>query len=149
MRTIQQQRARHALTQVRDAIRKLGDSRNPEAVSKEQKEFRAHTQGLPFMIHANGLGQAYAFYLSKHDKPSYRAICDTLAAWLLAEGNPYHGQPEHAAEQRQNPPNGENSERLLDAIVGCDMPRYLLAQAEAIAYMSWVKRFADAFINDQ
>lgn len=129
MLTLQQQRARHALAQVRAAQAKLG--------TKERKEFRAHTQGLPYMIHVNGLGQAYAFYLSKREKPSYRAICGTLAAWLLAEGNPCHG----------GQGGGNNDpEWLLEALVGGDQRRYLSAQAEAIAYMGWVKRFADAFL---
>jgi CRISPR-associated protein Cmr5 len=136
MRTIQQQRAKAALERVRKVIGQLKEA-------KERKEFRAHTQGLPFMIHANGLGQAYAFYLAnggddKKPKQSYRAICDTLAEWLTAESQPCHGQWQGRGER----------EKLLDAITRIDMSTYLLAQAEAIAYMSWVKRFADALIHE-
>lgn len=151
MQTLQQQRAKHALDRVKRAIYHLRDTNSPgdptpgakpKKPSKGQTEYRSHTQGLPFMIHANGLGQAYAFYLANcGDKPSYREICDTLAEWLLAEGQPYHAEKPW--------PGDTAREKLLRAITESEMRVYLIAQAEAVEYMGWVKRFADAFINEQ
>jgi CRISPR-associated protein Cmr5 len=119
--TMQQERAKFALERVESAYKQL----NPE----EKKEYRSHVAGLPFMIHANGLGQTAAFFRSK-DSKDYELLYELLSDWLKKEGQPFHGQ------------NG-----LLEGITNSDMHTYLAAQAEAMVFMNWVRKFADAFMQ--
>lgn len=118
MQTLQQLRAKHALTQVKSWVA-LNDG----------SKLKARCSELPFMIHANGLGQAAAFFKSKKDKDGYGVVFLALQRWLSEAGRPLAGQPD-----------------LMEAIVGADLHTYRLAQAEAIQYMDWVKKFASAYL---
>ncbi|OAD19363.1 CRISPR-associated Cmr5 family protein [Candidatus Thiomargarita nelsonii] len=124
MQTMQQQRAKFALEGVKRAAERL----NRDA----QGEYCSHVAGLPFMIHANGLGQAAAFYSSKaigSGTNDYRLIYELLSDWLKAPGQPFEGRD------------------LLEGITQCDMSSYLAAQAEAMVFMNWVRKFAIAFMQ--
>lgn len=128
MQTMQQRRAKQALT----AVRKTLDA---EQDADFRKAFKAYVNEMPAMIHMSGLGQAAAFYRSKGngDDAKARARCrvyEMLSAWLRESRQPYHGQND-----------------LLDGVTGEDMQTYRLAQAEAMAYMDWAKKFAGAFID--
>lgn len=117
--TIQQQRAKYALEQVRAAL-----NRNVNG-----KEYKSYASGLPAMIHMNGLGQAAAFYKSKGG--THGELYNLLSGWLCQQGQPYAGCND-----------------LLKGITTQDMHKYRLAQAEAQALMDWVKKFAKAFMTD-
>ncbi|MDM8565353.1 type III-B CRISPR module-associated protein Cmr5 [Candidatus Halobeggiatoa sp. HSG11] len=121
MQTMQQQRAAFALEGVKCAKRRLD--------KKQCKEYKSHVSAFPFMIHANGLGQAAAFYKSKN-KRDYELIYQLLSDWLSQEGQPFLGMD------------------LLDGITQEDMHAYITAQAEAMVFMDWVKKFATAFMRD-
>jgi len=119
-KTIEQKRAAHALEKIRDV--------------KSGKNFISIANGLPTMIHTNGLGQAIAFCLGKSEKdPQYREIVAMLSDWLCSEGRPY---------------SGSNPDEILTVITESDMRIYMLAQAEAMAYLLWVKKFAKALIGE-
>jgi CRISPR-associated protein Cmr5 len=122
--TIQQQRAAFALQRVKDLRRLL----KPD----HQKEFISYASSLPAMIHMNGLGQAMAFCKVKgKDRPSYQQLYQLVSDWLCRQGQPYAGKSE-----------------VLDGITQLDMAHYQLAQAEALVLMSWVKKFAKAFLAE-
>ncbi|OIP41961.1 type III-B CRISPR module-associated protein Cmr5 [Candidatus Desantisbacteria bacterium CG2_30_40_21] len=55
--TIQQERAAFALEKVQQKAEELQ--------GKDKERYKSYANALPFMIHANGLGQAAAFYKSK------------------------------------------------------------------------------------
>lgn len=118
MQTIQQKRAKFALTEVMSA------SNNSSVNAKEYKSYAA---GLPAMIHTSGLGQAAAFYKAKGGE--HRRLYDLLSEWLTQEDQPYSGRQD-----------------LLDGITNDDMHSYRLAQAESQALMDWVKRFSSAYM---
>jgi len=80
------------------------------------------------MIHANVLGQAAAFFRSK-EKEGYPELYRILQGWLCQSGRPFAGQTD-----------------LMQAIVGSDLHTYRVAQAEAMQYMDWVKKFAKAYL---
>jgi len=84
------------------------------------------------MIHTNGLGQAIAFCKGKSDD-QYREIVAMLSDWLCSEGRPFAGT---------------SPDDILTTITQSDMRTYMLAQAEAMAYLLWVKKFAKALIGD-
>jgi CRISPR-associated protein Cmr5 len=119
MQTLQQLRAKHALSKVQDLAK----------LSGEGDKLKSRASELPFMIHTNGLGQAAAFFKSKKDKDGYDHLYRVLNSWLTQPGRPYAG----------------NSD-LMQAIVENDMNTYRVAQAEAMHYMDWVKKFASAYL---
>ncbi len=121
MQTLQQERARHALGKVQSWVA-LNDG----------AKLKARTSELPFMIHANGLGQAAAFFKSKKNKDGYDVVLLALQDWMAQPSRPFAGKTD-----------------LMRAIVEADLATYRLAQAEAMAYMDWVKKFASAYLAGQ
>jgi CRISPR-associated protein Cmr5 len=118
MQTLQQQRAKHALEKVKAWV-PLNDG----------DKLKARASELPFMIHANGLGPALAFFKSKKDKDGYDKLYLVLQSWLTQPARPFAGKPD-----------------LMAAITETDFNTYRLAQAEAIVYMDWVKKFSSAYL---
>ncbi len=118
MQTIQQMRAQDALGQVQ-ALVPLNDG----------AKLKARASELPFMIHANGLGSTAAFFRSKKDKDGYDHLYRLLSKWLCSEGRPFAGHQD-----------------LMSAITQSDMTKYRLAQAEAMVYLDWVKKFTQAYL---
>lgn len=123
--TLQQQRAKHAL----DAVQ--GMKKQVDNKKQESSKLKARTSELPFMIHASGLGQAAAFFKSKQEKDGYDVVFAALQSWLTRPGQIFAGKPD-----------------LMAAITQCDMRTYRVAQAEAMQYMDWVKKFASAYLAD-
>lgn len=118
--TLQQLRAKHALVQVQQLV-PLNDS----------EKLKARASELPFMIHANGLGPALAFFKSKKNEHGYGHLFRILESWLTEDvpGRPFAGKRD-----------------LMQAITQTDFHTYRMAQAEAIQYMDWVKKFASAYL---
>jgi CRISPR-associated protein Cmr5 len=121
--TLQQRRAHFALTR----IRPLTDEWKEDA--KKQKEFNSYASAMPFMIHANGLGQTAAFYRRKGPEHTYYRLYALLGDWLSQTDQPFAGQPD-----------------LLEGITQSDMDTYLAAQVEAMLFLDWVKKLASAFL---
>lgn len=121
MQTMQQRRAAFALAKVKEDLEKV-----------DKSEYKSQASALPFMIHANGLGQAAAFYFSKGEGV-HRRLYSLLSEWLT--------KSEHTGIFEQND--------LLTGITQAEMETYLLAQAEAMKLMEWVKKFAAAYAGDK
>jgi CRISPR-associated protein Cmr5 len=118
--TIEQERAAFALAKVR-------------GIPTNQDKFKTQLRKLPARLHTNGLGQTVAFYLSaRQGKPEF-VICGWLGEWLLRDGNPYHGV----------------QGTLINAITQQDEAKYRAASTEARALANWLKRFAEAFLEDK
>lgn len=130
MQTLQQQRAKSALEAVKKLTLELEKENKPEDL-KKLKALKARASELPFMIHTAGLGQAAAFFKSKQ-KDGYPELFNILQAWLCQAGRPYDSK----------------TPDLLHSITTKDMTTYRVAQAEAMAYMDWVKTFAAAYWTD-
>jgi len=118
VQTISQERAKHALAQVKDWS---GEN------AKDQKELKSYASNFPAMVLMSGFGQACAFYRSKGG--NHELLFKAVASWL-------HTQKIYASSE------------LMDEIVGCDAAKYQLAQAEALEYLGWVKKFAKAYLQE-
>jgi CRISPR-associated protein Cmr5 len=121
MQTMQQQRAAFALERVKADLNE----------TQNKSEYKSQASALPFMIHANGLGQTAAFYYSK-GKGAHRQLYKLLSDWLTKESGVFNHQTD-----------------LLKAITETEMETYLLAQAEAMKLMEWVKKFATAYAGEK
>ncbi len=127
--TLEQQRAAHALTIVREI-----------EAAPFAKEYRSYVESLPATIVMNGLGQACATLLAATSGDgnrghAYHALHQHLQSWLCRPAVP--GQ---IGGVYPGPAS------LIDAIVNHGQAEYVHAQAEALAYLVWLKKFAQAFL---
>jgi CRISPR-associated protein Cmr5 len=128
-RTLEQERAAHALSRVRQ-IKEMLD---PERADK----FASYVERLPATILNNGLGQALATLLarSKGDRgdPHYQ-LYTYVQEWLCRDDPraPYR-----------------SSEDLMEAIVSNDRQTYLRAQAEVLSWLNWLKKFVVAYLKKE
>jgi len=129
--TLEQQRAAFALKSVRAVVN--------EAFATE---YRSYVEGLPATIVMNGLGQACATLLASANGESvrhqaYRSLHDHLQAWLC-----------HSAGETLSNGVYPGSTSLIDAITHPQngQSKYVHAQAESLAFLVWLKKFAQAFL---
>ena len=117
----------------------LAQKRAADALKKVTKlqgtdygNYRSYVSGLPANILMSGLGQAAAT-LRAGGKDAHRKLYEHLSSWLCGgdEDSPY--------------PAGD----LLENLTSHDEALYLRAQAEAMAYLEWLKKFATAFLKDE
>jgi len=120
VQNISQQRAKHALDIVHKWVVK-SDAAN-------QKELKSYASSFPAMILMSGFGQACAFYRSKGG--NHMLMFEALADWL-------------------NDQKVFSSKDLMKEIVNCDASKYQLAQAEALVYLDWLKKFSKAYLDDK
>ncbi len=121
MRSLSQQRSEFALSRL------LDQSKN---INKEYKNFVA---GIPAMIIQNGFGQTMAFLLAKGES-KHLLTFDMIKDWLVKNN----------LVQPENP----NRTSLMLAISRMDQQTYLAVQEEALALLEWVKRYANALVNE-
>ncbi len=118
--TLQQERAASAWAQIEQVEAHLRDVK---------KEYGSLVRGLPAMILSDGLAQTLAFLLAKGKgdaKKPHQAAYEHLSAWVC---------------QRLNA--GKNMD-LLQWVLQKSSADYRRATTEALAYLHWLKRFAEA-----
>jgi len=131
-------RAKHALQAV-------------QGLPTEVKKYTSYAKGLPASILQNGLGQAMATLLAAaKGEPAFRdgavheahrLLYDHVQDWLC------RSDPLAPYQTERGP--GSNSTILMEKIVENGEADYLWAQAEALAYLSWLKKFAVAFRSEK
>lgn len=123
--SLQQRRAAHALREVEE-LKERG----------ENAKYVSYVKGLPAAILLNGLGQSLATLLAAakgNSSDPNRILFNQLERWLRDdEDAPYH-----------------STKGLMEAITGQDEATYCRAQAEAIAYLTWLKKFAVAYLGEK
>ena len=125
MRTSEQIRAENALARVSEL--------SAEGIEFRQL-YRAYVDRLGPTIMMNGLGQALATERAAASagrnvrERAHRRLYDNLQGWLCRDDSNIY-------------PDGGD---LLQAITANDQSKYLLAQAEALAWLEWHKKFCRA-----
>ncbi|MCS7078857.1 MAG: type III-B CRISPR module-associated protein Cmr5 [Chloracidobacterium sp.] len=122
-RTLDQRRAAHAWDAVQRA-KQLG--------ADDAKKYGGQAKKLPVRILTSGLGPALAFLKAKAYAPTLKAyaptLVDDLSAWL----------------EERIPPKKDEPHDLLERIVRGDSHFLRRATDEALAYLDWLNRFAEA-----
>ncbi len=104
-----------------------------------RKEYARLVRRLPVMVLRNGLGQAIAFHVAQAKDQLDSApgqIVRDLSEWLIRERDIYKGDP-------------GSLKALITAITDSDSIAYRRAQAEVLALLDWMKKFADAFLPSE
>jgi len=112
--TLEQERAARAFQDVQEAI-KLDE--------KDRKKYGPLAKKLPSYILTNGLGQALAF--------------------LQAKGKKKPGDPHIVLYQQISEFVGGDKD-LLSKVMKADSVEYRRLTAKTMAYLNWLKRFAEA-----
>ncbi len=124
-----QARAAHALQTIRD-LDKLGRDKYGKYVS--------YVSALPAQIIINGLGQALATLMAaggrgkKQHDPHYMLYL-SIANWLMVRF------PEWEIK---------DGNIVIDRLVQGNQDTYLRAQAESLAYLNWLKKFARGILEE-
>ncbi len=122
-----QLRAKHALKKLEERQKSLND-----------KDIKSAVSDLPAMIHINGLGHAFAFFLSDPDKfPERIWLVNTVFDWLKNHSGVYKSL------------SGEENLTALKAVTLSSLTTHQIAQQEAQAYLLWLKKFARALLNSE
>ena len=127
--SLEQRRAARALKSVKEIEDKSYGSK-----------FRSYVERLPASIVMNGLGQALASELAaagrseegKIDSEAHERLFVEIEDWLMRERKIYSEKAD-----------------LMRAIVSGSQNQYVLAQAEALAYLEWLKKFSQAFLKKE
>jgi CRISPR-associated protein Cmr5 len=130
--TLDQRRARHAWEAVKSfaAAHPKNEEGGKRVRDEKAKKYGTQARKLPSRIMASGLGQALAFLLAKGDCPE---LLSSLADWVLDKRK--------SADSRQPAPAPD---QLLVWVVKGSSDDLRLATAEALAYLQWLIRFAEA-----
>lgn len=139
--TKDQERAAAAWKAVNTVVKKLeedGDDKKKSASRKYADVYGIMAKKLPMMILTNGLGQSLAFLKSKAkgQENGHQAVLTDLSKWVTKEIYPLLE-------------TGDN--KLLERLIGAtgyegdsSTQTYRRATTEAIAFLTWLKRFAEA-----
>jgi CRISPR-associated protein Cmr5 len=124
-----------------DALKKIQEVEKAREQGKAAyAKYDSYISGLPATITMSGLGQAAATLLASaklgkekrnDDNRTYELLYNHLSSWLCGghDESPYQ--------------EGD----LLDNITSNEENAYLHAQAEAMAYLEWLKKFSDAYLK--
>ncbi|WP_437207036.1 type III-B CRISPR module-associated protein Cmr5 [Planctomicrobium sp. SH664] len=142
--TRDQYRAQHALKRVKDVqsfvqqriVDAQADEKKQKQALKYREEYLSNVKSLPATIVMSGLGQACAMLLAKAENKdtntsAHRRLYDHLSDWLLKEAKVYP----------------DDAEELIDAVIGHGQSEYIRAQSESLAYLEWLKKFAQAYLS--
>lgn len=104
---------------------------------KTQKEYRSYIRKIPQMILSNGLGQTLAFVVSKKENGNaYDLIYTQLTKYLKGDSTVRIRMP---AEKTN----------LLEWTISCDSKTYHYITQEILAFLNWLKRFAEGMIEGE
>ncbi|MCL1936185.1 MAG: type III-B CRISPR module-associated protein Cmr5 [Defluviitaleaceae bacterium] len=101
-----------------------------EKNEKLQKEFRSLARSFPVMIQNNGLCASIAFLQAKC-KLHHEKLYLSIEGWLI----------------KQN--FIDKNKCLMDGIVELSRDDYRIVSKEIMAYLLWVKRFAEGLLKDE
>ena len=114
MRTLAQQRSQFALEKL-------------ASLQVDPTKFKTEVTGFPSLVLQNGFGQAVAFNLSKKVEEK-ETIVELVRQWLVDTKKL----------------NAKSNREFLMELSRMSVSKYLSAQREALAFLDWVKRYANA-----
>ncbi|MCK4762883.1 MAG: type III-B CRISPR module-associated protein Cmr5 [Candidatus Aminicenantes bacterium] len=101
---------------------------------KKKKEYKSYIKKMPSLIKTNGLGQTLAFYLSKAARKdnAYTFVFDHIEKYL-----------------KEMKLLGQDDKEMIKFIIEQNSADYRYITTEILAFLNWVKRFADGRIEGE
>lgn len=106
---------------------------------EKKKEYKSYVKKMPMLIKTNGLGAAVAFAFAKGSKGGNP---DKKNPWGL-----FYTQIESWVKEKQLPQL--ESSKLAQTLTELDSQPYRAVTVEVLAFLNWLKRFADALIEGE
>lgn len=94
-----------------------------QEIAATDKEYGSLAREMPTLIQVNGLAQTLAFLKAKN-KTHHQNMLKHLSGWVCQQL--------------------ELQSDLLESVLGMDSQLYRRATAESLAFLQWLKRFAEA-----
>jgi CRISPR-associated protein Cmr5 len=110
-------------------------------LDKKAKEYKAYAKKMPMLIKTNGLGAALAFAFSKGNKGGKP---DKSKSWGLLY---MHIEQWIRKDEKQVLPLGNGL--LVQEIVNQNSTKYRATTVEILAFLAWLRRFADGLIEGE
>lgn len=102
-------------------------------------DYKSYVKKMPMLIKTNGLGSTLAFIFSKsNSSQAYAALGNDLKNWL-----------HNSMLNIPNIQNCPNLELLVYEITKLNSTEYRLVTAEIMAFLNWLRRFADGLIQGE
>jgi CRISPR-associated protein Cmr5 len=95
-----------------------------------REDYKSYVKKIPMLIKTNGLGATIAFVKAK-EGDAYDIIYQDISAWLVAQGLL------------------KKDEKFLEVIIQKDSSESRRITIEVLAFLNWLKRFADGLIQVQ
>ncbi len=99
------------------------------------KEYKSFARKLPMLIKTNGLGAALAFAKSRNNDNASKKIYEQIYCWLKTDNKL------GIFEQ-------DEMEDLVMVVISQNSSNYRALTVETLAFLSWLKRFAEGLIKD-
>ena len=104
---------------------------------KREAAFGKAAAAAPFTLRSLGLGSGVAALAAKGDE--HQKIAEMIARWLV-EGDNHFTLPEVQGKR-----DSDQINELMRRIAHCSRTDYRKAQIEAMGYVGWIKKLAQAF----
>ena len=99
------------------------------------KNYRSYVKKIPTMILSNGLGQTFAFIKAKSEKGNaYNLIYQQLTEYMKSD---------HTARIKMP----QEKKDLVEWVISCNSSTYRYITQEILAFLNWLKRFAEGLIE--
>lgn len=129
MTKLENGRADFAYKCVEEAVNILDD--------KKKKEYRSYARKIPQMILSNGLGQTLAFvYSKKENGNAYNLIYRQITDYMKSDSTARIAMP-------------ADEDELVKWVISLDSSKYQHATEEILAFLKWLKRFAEGMIEEE
>jgi CRISPR-associated protein Cmr5 len=122
--TLEQGRAKHAF-----------DAATEAAKRSDKNDYKSYTKKVPMLIKTNGLGATLAFMQSKGK--AYKTILENLESW-------FKESPKLSSIY-----NKLSGDCLVAKMLNCDTANYRALTTESLAYLNWLRRFAEGLIKEE
>lgn len=130
--------------------KKLPEQIELEGIFYKDGKYKSYAKKIPTMILNNGLGQTLAFIVSKFQKEknkkkpgtkenpknAYDLIYKQITDYLKSENT-----------TRIKMPSDKNE--LVEWVISCDSKEYRFITQELLAFLNWLKRFAEGMIEGE
>ncbi|MEO0224011.1 MAG: type III-B CRISPR module-associated protein Cmr5 [candidate division WOR-3 bacterium] len=129
IKKLEQGRAEYAYRCVEQVTYKLNE--------KGKREYRSYVKKIPTMILLNGLGQTLAFVKAKaKDGNAYKLLYNQITEYMKS----------NSTIRIQMPPD---KNELIEWVISCDSREYRWITQELLAFLNWLKRFAEGMIEEE
>ncbi|QSZ27588.1 type III-B CRISPR module-associated protein Cmr5 [Aceticella autotrophica] len=123
----------------KEGYNKLDEEEKARIVDKYKnfiENYRAYSRKIPTMIFTNGLGQTLAFIKAKAEKGNaYELLYLQISEYMKSPHTIRIKMPEDAND-------------LLKWVISCDSPEYRYITQEVLAFLNWLKKFAEGRIEE-